>query len=69
MKVKNEYLIQLMNLRMDELEEKIKNQQEVITLMKDVFNLRKRNGELTSKMEERARKRYEKEHTENQNYQ
>lgn len=69
MKVKNEYLIQLMNLSMDELEEKIKNQQEVITLMKDVFNLRKRNGELTSKMEERARKRYEKEHTENQNYQ
>ena len=68
MKVKNEYLIQLMNLSMDELEEKIKNQQEVITLMKDVFNLRKRNGELTSKMEERARKRYE-EHTENQNYQ
>lgn len=69
MKVKNEYLIQLMNLSMDELEEKIKNQQEVITLMEDVFNLRKRNGELTSKMEERARKRYEKEHTENQNYQ
>ncbi len=69
MKVKNEFLIQLLNLSMDELEEQIKNKQEVITLMEDVFNLRKRNGELTSKMEERARKRYEKEHTENQNYQ
>lgn len=69
MKVKNEFLIQLLNLSMDELEEQIKNKQEVITLMKDVFNLRKRNGELTSKMEERTRKQYEKEHTENQNYQ
>lgn len=69
MKVKNEYLIQLLNLSMDELELNIKKQQEVITLMKDVFELRKRNGERTSKMEERARKRYEKQHTENQNYQ
>lgn len=56
----NEQMMKLMQMSMDELENTIAERKRILRLMEDVFALRKRAGEVTTKQQERKQKRQTK---------
>lgn len=56
----NDNMVKLMQMSMDELEKLIAERKQTLQFMEDVFALRKRAGECTTKQRERRQKRQAK---------
>ena len=67
--VSNENMKKALEMSMDELEEAIKNQKATTDIFERIFNLRKKNGELTSKQVEKANRKAVETRSENEGYQ
>lgn len=67
--VSNENMKKAFDMSMDELEENIKNLKAKTNMFEQIFNLRKKNGERTSKQVERASRKPVETRSENDSYQ
>ena len=67
--VSNENMKKALEMSMDELEEAIKNQKATTDIFERIFNLRKKNGERTSKQVEKANRKAVETRSENESYQ
>ena len=67
--VSNESMKKALEMSMDELEEAIKNQKATTDIFERIFNLRKKNGERTSKQVEKANRKAVETRSENEGYQ
>lgn len=67
--VSNENMKKALEMSMDELEEAIKNQKATTDIFERIFNLRKKNGERTSKQVEKANRKAVETRSENEGYQ